>query len=121
MVLVDKKLATKLDLPYRRGKLCISDGLAQKEMVQVCRVGSLFLGEGRFEEFDAAVADLEGYQGTFLGPIDGVLGTGLFDQCRLTIDYLNRTVIIEKSGKLPEVADRPSVLPLHRDRFGLTR
>ena len=117
VVAVDKKLATELNLSYRRGKQRISDPLGQKEKVQVCRVGSFLLGESRFEEFDAIVADLEGLQFT---PIDGILGTGLFDQCRLTIDYVNRLVRVEESGKPPEIADRPNVLPLRHDRFGLS-
>ena len=106
---VSEDLAKRLKLPAVTGtKITSVSPVASMDLGHPRTVRELAVGSAVFRDIDAAAADLSSLQ---MGPLDGILGLAVFADCRLTLDYPAKQVIVAPSNAPAPPARPDEVLP----------
>lgn len=106
---VSQELAERLALPtVTSTKITSVTPVASVDLGHPRTVRELRLGSAVFQNIDAAAADLSSLQ---MGQLDGILGISVFADCRLTLDYPAKRIVLEPPH-VPAPPPRPGeVLP----------
>ncbi|MCJ7544381.1 MAG: retroviral-like aspartic protease family protein [Phycisphaerae bacterium] len=106
---VSRDLADRLALPIVTGTRITSvSPVASMDLGHPRTVRELRLGSAVFQNTDAAAADLSSLQ---MGKLDGILGISVFADCRLTLDYPAKRIVLEPLQTPTPPAQPGEVLP----------
>src|SRR5262249_23645317 len=91
--LLSSELAKELEIKNLGSKE--GEGGGGKIAVSLAKVGSLAVGEMRFQNVDVAIVDLRQIGAAVGAKLDGDIGYNFLKHFRLTIDYRDSTVRLE--------------------------
>lgn len=119
-LMLSPELVAQLNLPVVRVKAVLHMRKGKRNLGHMRRVSLIELGDVKFHKVDAAVVSTNNISQSTAGKVYGVFGLQVFAHCRLTIDYLNREIILEThNDTLPLSAEDVNVLPLKSFDVGL--
>lgn len=104
---ISEKLYKELDLKTRSRQI-IRDSQKKKSVLRTVKLDTIFIGENKFIETGAIVADLNQSVVISCLNIDGIIGSNLMKLAYWEIDYKNQKLSISNNKnifKIPEKAD----------------
>lgn len=104
---IDRRVVEELDLTRRdRGIEILGADGGTTSAAGLARLQQLRFGDVTFSDWDACVLDLSHLRLKLGAPLDGILGYGTFEGCRLVMDYPGRQVVVSRGPRLdPKARD----------------
>lgn len=112
-LMLSHELAAQINAPSIPVEAILATPAGKVSLGYVRHIKSVEVGAAGFRDVSAGVLDLAGIRKSVSAEVQGVLGLNIFANCRFTIDYPARQIVLETSAKAELLSpDEDNVVPL---------